>query len=364
MSSSEQHQQRGHMSAEVRDDNRHSRLMALQRMGVVKNYEAILEKSVAIVGMGGVGSVVAEMLTRCAIGRLELFDYDTVQLANMNRLFFRPDQCGMTKVEAARVTLQQIDPEVAIGTHPYNITTMDNYDTFKDVISKCDLVLSCVDNFAARMVVNQACLELDKTWMESGVSENAVSGHIQFLVPGATACYQCCPPLVVAAGEKEAKREGVCAASLPTTMGIVAGFLSQHTLKYLLDFGEVNMYIGYDAMKDHFPSIELKANPQCTNEMCLQRQKEHAVTPKGIKREADMPEQKKKIEHKANGWGIVVASSSDGENLSVSNTAASSSSGLEYAFSKEKDVAGTSSKVNVQTEDTVDDLAAKLKALS
>lgn len=43
-------------------------------------------------GIGGVGSVAAEMLTRCGIGRLLLYDYDKVELANMNRLFFRPEQ--------------------------------------------------------------------------------------------------------------------------------------------------------------------------------------------------------------------------------------------------------------------------------
>ena len=48
--------------------------------------------------------------------------------------------------------------------------------------------------------------------------------------------FQCAPPLVVAdkIDEKTLKREGVCAASLPTTMGIVAGFLVQNTLKYVL----------------------------------------------------------------------------------------------------------------------------------
>lgn len=100
--------------------------------------------------------------------------------------------------------------------------------------------------------------------MESGVSENAVSGHIQLIVPGETACFavgpallplhfcvklrqgccasmrrfipfppQCAPPLVVAANidERTLKREGVCAASLPTTMGVVAGILVQNVLK-------------------------------------------------------------------------------------------------------------------------------------
>ncbi|KAI7750113.1 hypothetical protein M8C21_025932, partial [Ambrosia artemisiifolia] len=79
------------MSSEVVDSNPYSRLMALQRMGIVENYERIRDFSVAIVGIGGVGSVAAEMLTRCGIGRLLLYDYDTVELANMNRLFFRPE---------------------------------------------------------------------------------------------------------------------------------------------------------------------------------------------------------------------------------------------------------------------------------
>lgn len=47
-------------------------------------------------GIGGVGSVAAEMLTRCGIGRLLLYDYDKVELANMNRLFFRPEQVFAT----------------------------------------------------------------------------------------------------------------------------------------------------------------------------------------------------------------------------------------------------------------------------
>ena len=59
--------------------------MALKRMGVVSNYEDIRQKSVVIVGVGGVGSVAAEMLARCGIGKLILVDYDKVEMANMNR---------------------------------------------------------------------------------------------------------------------------------------------------------------------------------------------------------------------------------------------------------------------------------------
>ena len=52
-----------------------------------------------------------------------------------------------------------------------------------------DLVLSCVDNFEACIAINQACNELGQVWVESGVSENTVSGHIQLEKPGETACF-------------------------------------------------------------------------------------------------------------------------------------------------------------------------------
>ncbi|KAJ7552381.1 hypothetical protein O6H91_06G053100 [Diphasiastrum complanatum] len=278
------------MSGEVVGSNPYSRLMALKRMGIVNNYENIRNFSVAIVGVGGVGSVAAEMLTRCGIGRLLLFDYDTVELANMNRLFFRPQQAGMSKTDAAVETLADINPDVVLEGYKLNVSTVDGFEKFMEALSKdfkgmqresksrVDLVLSCVDNYEARMVVNQACNELGQTWMESGVSEDAVSGHIQLLVPGETACFACAPPLVVASGvdERTLKREGVCAASLPTTMGIIAGLLVQNALKYLLSFGNITKYLGYSALKDFFPTMEMLPNPQCSNASCLQRQCEYA----------------------------------------------------------------------------------------
>ncbi|CAN1318288.1 Ubiquitin-like modifier-activating enzyme 5 [Linum perenne] len=278
------------MSAEVVDSNPYSRLMALQRMGIVNNYERIRKFSVAIVGIGGVGSVAAEMLTRCGIGRLLLYDYDKVELANMNRLFFRPEQAGMTKTDAAVHTLSDINPDVVLESFTLNITTVQGFDTFMASLRNkaflpnkegngVDLVLSCVDNYEARMAINQACNELNQVWMESGVSEDAVSGHIQLLVPGETACFACAPPLVVASGvdERTLKREGVCAASLPTTMGVVAGLLVQNSLKLLLQFGNVSPYLGYNSLKDFFPTMEMKPNPHCSNGACLERQKEYLV---------------------------------------------------------------------------------------
>lgn len=305
------------LSAEVKDDNPYSRLMALQRMGIVKNYQHIREVSILIVGIGGVGSVAAEMLTRCGVGKLILFDYDKVELANMNRLFFQPWQAGMSKVQAAKQTLLEINPDVAFECFDYSITAVDNYDHFTKQISKgglggkpVDLVLSCVDNYEARMVINKACNELDQCWMESGVSENAVSGHIQFILPGRTACFECTPPLIVESGidERTLKREGVCAASLPTTMGLVAAMLVQNALKHTLSFGQASYYLGYNALSDYFPTWAMTPNPSCMDNWCKQRQKQYA----GWKKPSEVEEEKAApVQHSANEWGISCVGSSE-----------------------------------------------------
>ncbi|XXQ34876.1 Ubiquitin-like modifier-activating enzyme 5 [Plasmodiophora brassicae] len=300
----------------VADWNPYSRLMALKRMGIVDNYEKIRQVSVLIVGVGGVGSVAAEMLTRCGVGKLLLFDYDKVELANMNRLFFRPEQAGLSKVEASKATLASINPDVVFETYSYDITSVNHFDDFLSRIkhggldgkSRVDLVLSCVDNYQARMTINQACNELDQVWMESGVSENAVSGHIQFCLPGRTACFQCAPPLIIETGVSEStlKRDGVCAASLPTTMGLVAAILVQNVLKYCLCFGTVSYYLGYNAMSDFFPQWPMRPNPSCASARCVALQHKYKgwVPPEASKPKADADEAPV---HADNEWGIELA---------------------------------------------------------
>ncbi|XP_011169397.1 ubiquitin-like modifier-activating enzyme 5 isoform X2 [Solenopsis invicta] len=336
-----------HMSDEVVDSNPYSRLMALKRMGVVENYEKIRELTIAIVGVGGVGSVTAEMLTRCGIGKLILFDYDNVELANMNRLFFQPHQAGQSKVEAAANTLCYINPDVKIETYNYNITTVDHFQDFMNTISNSslksgpvDLVLSCVDNFEARMAINTACNELNQKWFESGVSENAVSGHIQFIAPGETACFACAPPLIVASSidEKTLKREGVCAASLPTTMG-------------------------YNAMEDFFPTMTLRPNPNCDDIHCKQRQKEYLAIPKIQQKETIITEEKPI--HEDNEWGIsLVDEQSD---YSDKKTCTLSTPGVRHAYT----VSALTRETNSEEEQTVpestglslEELMAEMKAI-
>ncbi|RXN28225.1 ubiquitin-like modifier-activating enzyme 5 [Labeo rohita] len=296
------------MSAEVVDSNPYSRLMALKRMGIVQDYEKIRSYAVAVVGVGGVGSVTAEMLTRCGIGKLLLFDYDKVELANMNRLFFQPHQAGLSKVEAAEHTLSH-----------------GGIEEGKPV----DLVLSCVDNFEARMAINT-----------------------------------CAPPLVVAANidEKTLKRDGVCAASLPTTMGVVAGLLVQNVLKYLLGFGTVSYYLGYNAMQDFFPSMAMKANPQCDDRHCRRQQDEYK------KKEAERPKQEvvqeeEEVVHEDNEWGIeLVSEVSEAELQDASGPVPDLPEGITVAYTiPEKD--GSSGETVEETDQSLEELMAQMKKM-
>ncbi|XP_054622317.1 ubiquitin-like modifier-activating enzyme 5 isoform X2 [Dunckerocampus dactyliophorus] len=285
----------------------------------------------------------------------------------MNRLFFQPHQAGLSKVDAAQHTLRNINPDVSFETHNYNITTLENFTHFMERLSHgglaegkpVDLVLSCVDNFEARMAINAACNELGQIWMESGVSENAVSGHIQLIIPGETACFACAPPLVVAANidEKTLKREGVCAASLPTTMGVVAGVLVQNVLKYLLKFGSVSYYLGYNAMQDFFPSMAMKANPQCNDRHCRRQQEEYK------KREAERPkvevvqeEEEEEVVHEDNEWGIELVSEEANEDTQA---AAATVAGLPEGIT----VAYTIPDVNTDDGETVEEIEQSLEDL-
>ena len=319
-----------------------------------------------------------------------MYDYDTVELANMNRLFFRPEHAGMTKTDAACKTLMEINPDVKFESYHMNITTVEGYDNFVKSITKdgdgktsrVDLVLSCVDNYEARMTINQACLELEQTWMESGVSEDAVSGHIQLIEPGFTACFECVPPLVVASGidEKTLKREGVCAASLPTTMGMVAGFLVQNTLKYLLSFGHVSAYLGYNAMKDYFPTMEIGANPGCSNSLCCKLQVKYAEE----KKQRQLAKEKEALAaaqedegplHEENEWSISVVDDEveegkGGEEEEKQQPEMSNvdlAEGIEFSMPKADVIDEKTLEENaVETNDDedVDELRAQLEALN
>lgn len=63
-----------------------------------------------------------------------MFDYDHVEWSNMNRLFYQPHQIGSSKVSAAGATLSKINPDVVIETRHMDITTVESYEIFIDIL--------------------------------------------------------------------------------------------------------------------------------------------------------------------------------------------------------------------------------------
>ena len=65
-----------------------------------------------IAGCGGLGSNIAHMLVRCGFRKFVLMDYDVVEMKNLNRQFFFPDQEGLLKTDALVQNLRMINPDI------------------------------------------------------------------------------------------------------------------------------------------------------------------------------------------------------------------------------------------------------------
>jgi len=234
-------------------------------MGVVKNFERVRDFSVAIVGIGGVGVGVVEMLTRCGVGKIIIYDFDTIELANMNKMFYRPEQSGWNKTMACRHYCSELNPDVVFEVHNMNVTASENKAKFKDSIAmgsvdrkeKVSLIIGCVDNFDARQWLESVSEEMQLPFMDAVVADDAMSGHVQLIIPGKTGGLEAAP-----IKSHMDKRAGNCPASLPTTDSIISGLTAQNVLKYLLGFGEVFFLMSYNAVTNEFATRMTYPDPR------------------------------------------------------------------------------------------------------
>lgn len=239
--------------------------MALKTMGIVKNYESVRDFSIAVVGIGGVGVGVVEMLTRCGIGKIIVYDDDTIELANMNKMFYRPEQAGWNKTMACRHYCSELNPDTVFEVHNMDIAAKDNLSKFKETLaaggldrkSPVSLVIGCVDSMPTRQAIEGVSAELQLPYVDAVCGDDAMSGHVQLIIPGRTGGLEASPMK-----SHIAKQPGVCAASLPTTDSIVAGLAAQNALKYLLGFGEVAFLISYNALTNEFNSRMTYPDPR------------------------------------------------------------------------------------------------------
>lgn len=132
-------------------------------------YEDIdkLDKAtVAIAGLGGIGSHVAALLVRAGIKQLTLIDFDIVDHSNLDRQYYFIDQVGQKKVEALFHTLKKINPLLSCNCHD-TVIVEDNIET---LIKNGDIIVEALDMSQTKTMFISKCLQLFPTKKIVGVS--------------------------------------------------------------------------------------------------------------------------------------------------------------------------------------------------
>ncbi len=158
--------------------------------------QSLANTKVAVVGCGGIGSVVAEELARVGVGHILLIDNDLVEESNLPRLIgVAEHQIGKPKVEAITQSLKQSRPNLIIKALKDTLNREN-----MNVIAGYDFIFGCVDNDGARKLLNKSSLSYGIPFMDvaTGIIADTkkrkverMGGQIRFIDPGVTPCLQC-----------------------------------------------------------------------------------------------------------------------------------------------------------------------------
>lgn len=111
--------------------------------------------TVAVCGLGGLGSNISIALARAGIGKLILIDYDKVDISNLHRQQYKAAQVGMFKTDALTANLQEIAPYTELRTHTLRVTAENALKLLKDAHVICE----AFDNPEAKAMLVNTVLE-------------------------------------------------------------------------------------------------------------------------------------------------------------------------------------------------------------
>ena len=118
-------------------------------------HERFASATVAICGLGGLGSNIAIALARAGIGKLLLIDFDRVDITNLHRQQYKANQIGLYKADALAESLLEIAPYTEIKTVTAKITE----ENFADLLKGADVVCEAFDNAEAKAMLVNGVLE-------------------------------------------------------------------------------------------------------------------------------------------------------------------------------------------------------------
>jgi molybdopterin/thiamine biosynthesis adenylyltransferase/Zn-dependent protease len=214
--------------------------------------------SVAILGVGGLGTHVAWNLAACGVGELHLVDGDIIELTNLNRqLFYTPADIGRRKVDVAAERIAQFNPETRVRTtHKYLVSLEDFYE----IIKGSTFVVRAVDTPRESLAwVNEACVRSGIPYSGAGFfPQGTICGPT--VLPSQSSCLACNAPAV--APRFDRGTGGTLAPLVFTT----AGVLASEVITYLGGLGEVRSVgrmLAINAPSLNFTYQDVPRNANC-----------------------------------------------------------------------------------------------------
>lgn len=235
---------------------RYSRHIILKEVGG-KGQQKLFNGRVLIIGAGALGSPAALYLAAAGVGTIGIADADVVDLSNLQRqIIHHTRDVGRAKVLSAGEKMTALNPDINVLTHQVWVCA----ENISEIVSSYDFVIDGTDNFAAKFLINDACVLAGKPFSHGGILQ--FLGQTITVNPGRSACYRCLFPKPPPPGLIPTCAEAGVIGVLP---GVIGTLQANEAIKYLLGIGTLlnNEMLIFDALDNDFTKIDVAKNPDC-----------------------------------------------------------------------------------------------------
>ncbi len=235
---------------------RYSKQIMLPQIDV-EGQQKIIDSTMLIIGMGGLGSPTALYLAAAGVGHLIIADFDQVELSNLQRqIIHRTADIGEDKVDSAKAKLLELNPNITV-TVANEIMHSDN---LASLIKDVDIVLDGTDNFESRFEINKACVECHKPLISAAVIrfEGQISVFKGYEVD--QPCYQC-----LYSEDGNGRESCVENGVLAPVAGLVGTIQALQAIKVLLGLGEqlCGELLLIDGLDLSFRKVKIVKDSEC-----------------------------------------------------------------------------------------------------
>ncbi|MCS7124688.1 MAG: HesA/MoeB/ThiF family protein [Candidatus Bathyarchaeota archaeon] len=233
----------------------YSRQLVLKELGP-SGQEKLAKAKVAVVGLGGLGTVSSLYLALAGVGYLRLIDQDTVEPHNLHRqVLYTPRDLDYPKAEVSAKRLVEVNPYIKVEAVPENV----NANNVEKLLGGVNCVVDGLDNMRTRYLVNRACVKLKIPYIFGAAI--GVEGNLSVFTPPETPCLECVLPNIDDSTLPTCHVRGVLGA----TPGIIGTMQAMETIKLLAGIGTPlkGKLLICDFNDMYFTTIEIPKRPNC-----------------------------------------------------------------------------------------------------